>query len=129
MRQITLGIPVETLAQLAGISVRRLGPYLAGQEALRLVKLSRSSSPEMLDEALNGRDKSAVTLTRLMGFLTQNVGQDSPVTETFWKVIKPELQELGVSNTDLKKIRYPYLRPGERGFKSILDEMSEGNEL
>jgi hypothetical protein len=94
---------------------------------MRLMKLARDGSADtLLDEALNGRDKTADTLTRLMSFLVQNFGQERSTTvDKYWKEIEPVLEEFGVSDKDRRKIRRPFPKPGDKNFRSILDEMRE----
>lgn len=105
---------------------------LLGREIMRLMKASREHEGDaLLDEALQGREKTVDSLTRLMSFLIKNFGPyGSIVTEKFWKTIKPFLEESGVDPKDLKKIRYPYSKPGDTKFQSILDEMrEEGHDI
>ena len=100
---------------------------VAGHEIVRLMRLSRDvPAKRLLDETLAGNERTVTNLTRLMTFLVQNFGQDgSSVVDKYWKEIKPCLEDAGVQEADLKKIRFPFPRPGDKNFKSILGELAE----
>jgi len=103
-----------------------------GQELIRLTTLSRETSPEsLLGEALAGHDRTVENVKSLFGFIVTNFGQEgSAVTEKFWRVIEPFLKESGFNDQQLKKIRYPFPKPGDKHFRSILDEMrAEGHDV
>jgi hypothetical protein len=96
------------------------------------MKLARDGPADtLLDGALNGRNKTVDTLTRLMSFLVQNFGQEGSTTvDKYWREIEPVLEEFGVSKKDRERIRRPYPKPGDKNFFSILDEMrSEGHDV
>jgi len=99
---------------------------MIGDEIFRLLKLSREyDGDELLTQALSGRERTAGHMTRLFGFVTEHFGQDSATAEQVWKPIRPLLADAGVTETGLKKIRWPHKKAGDTGFKSILDEFRE----
>jgi hypothetical protein len=102
-----------------------------GREIMRLMAISRDSQEKILDEALAGREMTVDSVARLFGFVVKNFGQrESAVTDKFWAACAPFLEEAGVDAKQLNEIRYPFLEYGQKGFRSILDEMKEeGHEL
>ena len=97
-----------------------------GTEILRLVKLARNVvEDDLLTQALAGRERDSDNVMKLFAFVAKNIGADSQTAEKLWVPVEKFLKEYGVDELQLVKIRYPYPRPGEKGFRSVLDEFRE----
>ena len=107
---------------------------LIGREIFRLLDISQNPKTEdLLDAALDGREKTIESATKLYTFVLQKFGEGittagpagSRTTDKFWEACSAFLRESGVRDDELSKIRHPYPRAGETGFVSILDEMGD----
>jgi len=107
---------------------------LVGREMFRILEISRNPKIEdLLDAALDGREKTIESVSKLYNFILRNFGEgaatDGPAgsstTDKFWEACSVFLHESGLTDEELHKIRHPYPRAGEPGFKSILDEMGD----
>jgi hypothetical protein len=107
---------------------------LIGFEIMRLMDLARKTEVgSLLDAALDGREKTIESVSKLYDFILRNFGEGaatagpagSSTTDKFWVACSAFLGESGVTDEELSKIRYPYPRAGEPGFKSVLDEMGD----
>jgi hypothetical protein len=97
---------------------------LRGQEIMRLNTLARDLSVDkLLDAALAGRDKSKESVAKLYSFVVRAFGYGA-ATDKFWEACSPLLGAT-MSNAELEKLRNPYPKAGEPGFRSILDEMHD----
>ena|ERR1700693_428267 len=107
---------------------------LVGREIFRLLDISRNPKTEdVLDAALDGREKTIESVSKLYDFILRNFGEGaatagpvgSSTTDKFWVACSAFLGESGVTDEELHKIRHPNPRAGEPGFRSILDEMHD----
>jgi hypothetical protein len=96
---------------------------MRGQEIMRLNALTGLSGDKLLDAALAGRDKSKESVTKLYSFVVKTFGYGT-ATDKFWEACSPILGAT-MSNAELEKLRSPFPKPGEPGFRSILDEMHD----
>jgi hypothetical protein len=97
---------------------------MRGQEIMRLNIFARDlSADKLLDAALAGREKSPASVTKLYSFVVKTFGYGA-AADKFWDACSPTLSET-MSEEALKKLRNPYPKAGEPGFRSILDEMRE----
>jgi hypothetical protein len=97
---------------------------IRGQEIIRLNNLARELSVDkLLDAALAGRDKSKESVTKLYSFVVKAFGYGA-ATDKYWDACSPILGAT-MSDTELEKLRSPFPKAGEPGFRSILDEMHD----
>jgi hypothetical protein len=105
---------------------------IMGRETFRLLEISQNPKIEdLLDEALDGREKTVESVSKLYNFVLRNFGEGkatagpagSRTTDKFWQACSAFLRESGMTDVELSRLRYPYPRTGEPGFVSILDEM------
>jgi hypothetical protein len=97
---------------------------IRGQEIIRLNTLARDLSVDkLLDAALAGRDKSRESVTKLYSFVVKAFGYGA-AADKYWEACSPILGAT-MSNAELEKLRNPYPKAGEPGFRSILDEIRE----
>lgn len=105
---------------------------IIGREIFRLMDVSQNPKVEdLLDAALDGREKTIESVTKLYTFVLQKFGEGvstagsirSSTTDKFWAACSEFLRASGMTDEELSEIRYPHPRPGEPGFRSILDEM------
>ena len=105
---------------------------IIGHEIFRLLDISQNPKIEdLLDAALGGREKTVESVSKLYSFVLRHFGEGvatagparSSTTDKFWEACSAFLRESGMTDEELSKIRYPYPRAGEPGFRSILDEM------
>ena len=97
---------------------------IRGQEIIRLNNLARDLSVDkLLDAALAGRDKSRESVTKLYSFVLKAFGYGA-ATDKYWDACSPILGAT-MSDTELDKLRRPFTKTGEPGFRSILDEMHD----
>ena len=104
---------------------------IRGREFMRLVKLYKDTGPEdLLDAGMNGREKTPGNVAKFYGVVLQLFGYGA-VADKFWKdACGPYLEDVGLDEKQLEEIRHPFPEHGEKGFRSILDEMkSEGHEI
>jgi hypothetical protein len=97
---------------------------------MRLMKLAREKSiDELLDAAFEGREKTVDNVCRLYVFVDRSFGAGeypnrpelgSRVTRTFKQACETFLENAGVDKKELEKFRNPL--PGEKGFRSVLEE-------
>jgi hypothetical protein len=95
---------------------------------MRLMKLSRDTAIEdLLEAALEGKSKTADTVSELYLFVVQTFGRDtnSDVSKKFWQVCGTFLANAGLTKEQLQKIRRPFPVPGEPGFRNILGEFRD----
>ena len=109
---------------------------IIGREIFRLMEISQNPKIEdLLDEALDGREKPVESVSKLYNFVLRHFGEGkatagpagSSTTDKFWEACSVFLRVSGLTDEELSKIRYPYPRAGELGFVSILDEMGDDN--
>jgi hypothetical protein len=94
------------------------------REVMRLVEVSRSSGFEsLLDAALEGREKSPVSVSKLFTFVRKSFGEGN-ATSKYWNACSSFLSSSGWSAEQLNELRNPS-PAGTPGFKSILDELEE----
>ncbi len=107
---------------------------IIGREIFRLLDISQNPKIEdLLDAALDGREKTIESATKLYTFVLQKFGEGittagpagSRTTDKFWEACSAFLRESGVTDEEFSNIRYPYPRADEPGFRSILDEMHD----
>jgi hypothetical protein len=97
---------------------------LRGQEIIRLNNLARELSVDkLLDAALAGREKSQASVTKLYGFVVRAFGYGA-ATDKYWDACSPILGAT-MNDTELEKLRNPFPKADEPGFRSILDEMHD----
>jgi hypothetical protein len=97
---------------------------LRGQEIMRLCNLSRDlSGDKLLDSALAGRDKSRESVSKLYSFVVKAFGYGA-AADRYWDACSPILGET-MNDTELEKLRNPFPKAGDPGFRSILDEMHD----
>jgi hypothetical protein len=105
---------------------------LIGFEIMRLMDLSRKTEVEsLIDAALAGREQTVDSVSKLFSFVLRNFGDfpssaPSTVVVKFWSACSDFLAASGWTTKQLDELRNPYLKAGEPGFRSILDEMAEG---
>jgi hypothetical protein len=107
---------------------------IVGREVFRLMDISQNPTIEdLLDAALDGREKTIESVTKLHTFVLQKFGEGvttagasgSRTTDKFWEACSEFLRASGMTDEELNRIRYPHPRAGELGFRSILDEMGD----
>jgi hypothetical protein len=104
---------------------------LIGFEVMRLMQLSRDESvDDLLSAALAGRPATIESVSKLYSFVLRWFGDPtgripSTVLRRYWEAVSPFLIEAGLTDEQLENIKNPFPRPGEPGFRSILDEMKE----
>jgi hypothetical protein len=103
-----------------------------GFEIMRMMQLSRDESVEnLIDAALAGRDKNVASVTKLFHFVLRTFGTDirgltpSTVTRKYWEACSSFLKDAGVTPQELDELHNPHPRPGDPGWKSVLDEFKE----
>jgi hypothetical protein len=104
---------------------------LVGREIFRLLDISRNPKTEdILDAALDGREKTVESVSKLYNFVLRHFGDfasNTPdtVVAKFWNACSEFLTASGWTTKQLDELRNPYPKAGEPGFRSILDEMRE----
>ena len=100
---------------------------LRSAEIVRLLYVARDTGSEsLLDEALNGREKSQESVTKLYNFVLKNFGSESIVTAKLWDACVVFLRDnTELTSKELENIHGPFPKAGEPGFRSILDEMHD----
>lgn len=98
-----------------------------GREIMRLLDIGRGTEDGLLELALAGRERSVESVSQLYGFVLRNFGPESAITAKFWDASAAFFTTTKLTQNEIEKIRSPFPKPGEPGFRSILDEMeSEG---
>jgi hypothetical protein len=100
-------------------------------ESTRLINLG-ATGDELLDEALNGREKNADNVAVLWRMVARAFAASMSLPPgrcrdgwtKYWNVCRDFLKTEDWTDEQLKNLRYPNPLPGEPGFRSILDEMS-----
>lgn len=96
-----------------------------GREIMRLNQLSRGNTTDsLLEGALDGRQRTVESVTRLYSFVLKNFGYGATANK-YWLVCGTFLRGSGMTHEELHKIEHPYPAAGEPGFRSILDEMND----
>jgi hypothetical protein len=97
---------------------------IRGQEIMRLNILARDVSVDkLLETALAGRDKSKESVSKLYSFVVKAFGYGQ-AADKYWGACSPILSAT-MSNAELEKLRNPFPKAGEPGFRSILDELHD----
>jgi len=95
------------------------------REVMRLVALSRDNGLEnLLDAALEGREKSPASVSKLYSFVRKYIGEGT-AADKYWRSCSTFLSASGWTTEQLNELRNPSPQPGQPGFRSILDEMHD----
>src|SRR5258708_16892050 len=95
---------------------------IIGRETFRLLDISQNPKIEdLLDAALDGREKTIESATKLYTFVLQKFGEGittagpagSRTTDKFWEASSTVLRETGVHAEEVSNIRYTYSRADE----------------
>jgi hypothetical protein len=106
------------------VDEKKVREIARGKEIMRLVTLARDTGADsLLADAMYGREMTPQAIAKLFSFVLKNVGEGA-TTNKYWLACSAFL-ETTMSNQELMKLRNPHPKAGEKGFRSILDEMQE----
>jgi len=97
-----------------------------GREIMRLLDLGRNKvEEELLDAALDGRERTIQSVSQLYGFVLRSFGSESAITMKFWNAMLAYVSSTTLTESEIEKIHSPLPQAGGPGFRSALDEVEE----
>jgi hypothetical protein len=104
---------------------------LRWREVIRLMQATQDESVEnLLSVALAGRETSVASVTKLYHFVLRHFGDTdgftpSTVSRKFWQAASAYFTNEGLTQEEQLKIKNPYPKAGEPGFRSVLEEFEQ----
>jgi hypothetical protein len=111
---------VSDVNQLAQLEKERT----IGLEVMRLLTLEREGTTDLIDAALSGREKSVESVGRMYQFVRRNFGP-GPTTDKYWSACVSFFKQQELTTEQIEELRAEPPAPGDKNFRSILDEMRD----